>query len=93
MVLVKMARSRSPKKWLEETMVEFPDGVWITMMEGKTKAGIDLLSIGYDYNTKKVLTFIVSEGVGSTKEGAPLTRRGTRTSTEMRLRGSSSAQK
>ena len=67
-MLIKPAHSRSLKKWLKETMVDYPGGTWITM-EGKTeKTGTNLVIIGYKYNKKKVLTFVMTRGVGSTEK-------------------------
>jgi len=36
-------------------------------MEGLMEDGIDLLAMGYKYNTKKVLCFISTKNVGSTE--------------------------
>ena len=30
-MLIKTSHSRPPKKWLEETMIDYPGGIWITM--------------------------------------------------------------
>jgi len=69
--MVKTAHSRSPKKFLEETMQDFPGGTWITL-EGQTeKEKVDLICIGYKYNKKKVLTFVMTRGAGSSKNGEP----------------------
>ena len=68
-MMVKTAHARSPKKWLEEQMEEFPGGTWI-VLEGRVQPeDIDLISIGYKYNKKKVLTFIATKGAGSTNAG------------------------
>ena len=73
-MMVKTAHARSPKKWLEEQMEEFPGGTWI-VLEGRVQPeDIDLISIGYKYNKKKVLTFIATKGAGSTDAGEPVLR-------------------
>ena len=70
-MMVKTAHARSPKKWLEEQMEEFLGGTWI-VLEGRVQPeDIDLISIGYKYNKKKVLTFIATKGAGSTDAGEP----------------------
>jgi len=70
-VVIKTAHSRSPKFWLEEKMKDFPGGTWI-VLEGKPeKEGIDLICVGYKYNKKRVLTFVLTRGAGSTKAGEP----------------------
>ena len=69
--IIKQGNARSPKKFLEETMKDFPGGIWIVLEAEDGATGIDLVCIGYKYNKKKVLTFILSKGAGSTLEGEP----------------------
>jgi len=69
-MMVKTAHSRSPKNWLEKDMKDIPGVTWI-VMEGKTSEGVDLVCIGYKYNKKKVLTFFMKKGAGSTKAVKP----------------------
>ena len=45
--IIKMNHGRSPKKWLEEKMKDFPGGTWI-VLEGQTKKHADLICIGYN---------------------------------------------
>ena len=68
---VKTNHSRIPKKFLEDTMKDFPGGTWITLEGRAEKEEVDLICIGYKYNKKKVLTFICTKGAGSTKGGEP----------------------
>ena len=68
---VKTNHSRIPKKYLEDTMKDFPGGTWITLEGRAEKEEVDLVCIGYKYNKKKVLTFICTKGAGSTKGGEP----------------------
>ena len=68
-MLVKTAHSRSPKKFLDETMKDFPGGTWITLEGRAQKEGIDLVCVGYKYNKKTVLTFVFTKGAGSTAPG------------------------
>ena len=69
-MVVKTNHARSPKAWLEEKMKDFPGGTWLTL-EGRTQKNVDLLTIGYKYNSSKVLTFVLSRGAGSTVAGRP----------------------
>ena len=66
--VIKTAHSRSPKFWLEDKMKDMPGGTWI-VLEGKPEK--DLICVGYKYNKKKVLTFVMTRGAGSTKAGEP----------------------
>ena len=67
--IVKTSHSRTPKKFLEETMQTFPGGTWITLTAELD--GVKLISIGYKYNKKTVLTFLATQGAGTTIEGDP----------------------
>ena len=69
--IVKTAHSRSPKKFLEETMADMPGGTWIVLEGRAEKEGVDLVSLGYKYNCKKVLTFVFTKGAGKTSPGKP----------------------
>jgi len=65
-ILVKTANSRSSKKFLDETMKDFPRGTWITLEGRSQKEEIDLVYVGYKYNKKTVLAFVFTKGSGST---------------------------
>ena len=71
MVRVKTAYSRSPKKFLEEMMKDFPGGTWITMEGKPEKEEVESVCVGYKYNNKKVLTFVMTKGAGLTRPGEP----------------------
>ena len=60
-MVIKTAFARSPKKWLENEMQDYPGGTWI-VLEGRTKNNVNLITIGYKYNTKKVMIFIMTKG-------------------------------
>ena len=51
-------------------MADFPGGTWV-VLEGRTHKNAGLLTIGYKYNSTKVLTFVLSRGAGSTVMGRP----------------------
>ena len=69
--IIKQGNARSPKKFLEETMEDFPGGTWIVLESEDGATGIDLVCISYKYNNKKVLIFILSKEAGLTSEGEP----------------------
>ena len=48
-------------------MKDYLGGTWITMEA--TVDGVDLLGIGYKYNTKKFFTFVMTKGAGSSRPG------------------------
>ena len=50
-------------------MVDYPGGTCIAMEWKIVKKYTELVCIGYKYNNKKVLTFIMTQGVGSTEKG------------------------
>ena len=49
-MMVKTGYSRSPKKFLEETMKDFPGGTRITKKGKPKKEEVELVCIGYKYN-------------------------------------------
>jgi hypothetical protein len=66
---VKTVHKLFPKQFIEETLKEEPGGSSI-----KLKAeveGIKLIAIGYKYNKRHTLHFIMSENTGSTASGDP----------------------
>jgi len=58
-MVIKTGHSRTPKKFLEERMAQFPGGTWITLEGRAQKEGVDLVCIGYKYNKKS--TYIYSD--------------------------------
>ena len=69
--VVKTGHGRSPKKFLEEKMKDMPGGTWIVLEGRASKEGVDLVTLGYKYNKKKVLTFVYTKGAGSSAPGKP----------------------
>ena len=69
--MVKTAHSRSPKKFLEAEMQGMPGGVWIVLEGRAKKEGVDLLALGYKYNSKNVLTFVYTRGAATSAPGVP----------------------
>ena len=70
-LVVKTNHSRFPNEFLNQEMKEMPGGCWITMRGKCQRTGVELVAIGYKYNSKKVLHFITTLGAGSTKKGVP----------------------
>ena len=64
---------KESKKILENKMKDYQGGTWITMRA--TVDEVDLVSFGYKYNKKKVLTFVMTKGSGSTRPGEPYVAR------------------
>ena len=65
--VVKTNHSKYPKKWLEDTMKEWPPGSHI-VLEAR-QHGVDVLACGYKYNKRKVCCFVFSKGSGHTEAG------------------------
>ena len=68
-VLVKTAHSRSQKKFLDETIKNFPCGTWITLEGRAQKEEINLVCVGYKYNKKTVLLVVLTKRADSTSPG------------------------
>ena len=66
---VKGIRSGFPKAWLAEKMKNMPSGNWITL--ACAVEGVELVAMGYKYNRRKVLHFIMTKSAGSPVAGAP----------------------
>lgn len=71
---VKTAKKNFPKLFLEETMKNWSGGMSL-VMEGRTASGVEVLAIGYKYNSTKVLCFVATKDAGSTLEGIPYNAR------------------
>ena len=69
--MVKTAHARSPKKFLDEKMKDMPGGTWITLEGHAEKEAVDLICIGYKYNKRVVMTFVLTKGAGATTKGKP----------------------
>ena len=69
--IVKTLHSRTPKKFIEETVNDFPGGTWITLTGKTERECVDLVCIGFKYNKKTVLTFLCTRGAGRTTAGEP----------------------
>ena len=70
-LVVKTNHLRFPNKWLDEEMKTMPGGCWLTMQGQCRRTGVELVAIGYKYNSKKVLHFVTTLGAGSTVRGEP----------------------
>jgi hypothetical protein len=65
--VVKTSHARYPKKFIEETMLDWPAGSHLVL--GATVNGVELLAIGYKYNKRKVMCFLSTKSSGHTKPG------------------------
>ena len=65
--IIKTNHARYPKKWIEETMKEWPAGSHL-VLEAEYKE-VPIVAVGYKYNKRKVCCFVFSKGMGHTKPG------------------------
>jgi hypothetical protein len=65
--ILKTNHSRFPKAWIEKTMKDWPAGSHIVLEGRATREGVDLIAIGYKYNSRKSLCFICHKDAGSTE--------------------------
>ena len=65
--VIKTNHSRYPKKWLEETMKEWPPSSHLVLQA--EYEGVVMFACGYKYNKRKVCSFIFTKGAGHTEEG------------------------
>ena len=57
---------------LEKSLKDWPGGSYLVMKSTLiVTGGRPLIYIGYEYNSRKVLCFIATEGAGSTEPGDP----------------------
>jgi hypothetical protein len=67
--VVKTAHSCYPKKFLEDTMADWP--AVLTFVLELTADGAPLLAMGYKYNKRKVMCFVATKGAGHREPGTP----------------------
>jgi hypothetical protein len=65
--IIKTNHGGFPKKYLEETMKDWPPGSHL-VLEG-TYLDVPLLAVGYKYNKRKVCGFVATKGAGHTEPG------------------------
>jgi hypothetical protein len=68
---VKTAHKDYPKKFIDEKMKNMPGGVHLVLEGAHYTTEEKLIAIGYRYNSKKTLFFVMSTGAGSTRPGTP----------------------
>ena len=64
--VMKTSYATYPKKFIEETMENWPAGSHLVL---ETKKYIKLLAIGYKYNKRKVTMFLTTKDAGHTDKG------------------------
>lgn len=68
---VKTNSGSYPKKEIEKIMRDWPSGAYIVLECKTPDTKVDLVAIGYKYNAKKVLCFVMTKNAGSTAPGDP----------------------
>lgn len=59
-----------PKEEMEKVMEDWPSGSYLVLECKAPETNVDLVAIGYKYNSRKCLCFIMSKEAASTKPGA-----------------------
>ena len=69
-VMVKTNTKGFCKETIENITKDWPGGSYLLLMsKSMVSGGWTLIAIGYKYNVRKVLSFIVTDNAGSTKTG------------------------
>ena len=68
---VKTNHAWYPKTELEAEMRDIPSGTYLTLACKCPDTNVDLIAIGYKYNAKKVLCFVMTKNAGRTTPGRP----------------------
>ena len=68
---VKTNHAFFPKKALEKKMKPWPSGSYLVMQTTCPESKVELIALGYKYNARKVLCFIMTKNAGSTAPGEP----------------------
>ena len=58
-----------PKKEIVTKMKDWPSGAYLVLKCKSPKYGVDLVALGYKYNSSKVLTFVMTKDAGCTNPG------------------------
>ena len=58
-----------PRKQIESKMKDWPGGSYLVLECKTPENGVDLVAIGYKYNSRRVLTFVMTKDAGSTAPG------------------------
>ena len=69
MFAIKTGHRFFPKEYIEQTLAPLPAGARIVLTA--TVEGVALVALGYKYNRKKVLSFVMTRGAGRTTDGEP----------------------
>jgi len=68
--IVKTSHSLFPDQDLESTLKTWPGGMNLCMKDTTSK-GVNLIDVGYKYNSSKVLCFVATKNAGLMMLGAP----------------------
>ena len=66
---VKTSISHYPLKKIKKIMKDWPSGAYLVLECTAPETGVRLVAIGYKYNAKKVLCFVMTKNAGSTAPG------------------------
>ena len=66
--MIKSSHSRTPKKWLGNTILYMTGDTWIVLERRDDKKDKPLVCNGYNYNKKKILLFLLTKGMGSVEK-------------------------
>jgi hypothetical protein len=58
-----------PKDELQEMMKDYPSGTYLVLETTTPKTNVKLVAIGYKYNSRKFLCFIMTKDAGSSAPG------------------------
>ena len=73
MANIKTNHKYYPQQHIEGLLSDSPAGSKVVLTA--TVEGVDLVALGYRYNRKKVLCFVMTRGAGTTKNGPPYLQR------------------
>ena len=68
---VKIAKRLFPKEKLEELLKDKAGGSQVVMKGKHPATGVNLIAVGYKYNSKTTLCFVCTENAGTTAPGTP----------------------
>jgi hypothetical protein len=60
-----------PKKQIEDKMSKWPSGSYLVMETTAPRTAVKLVAVGYKYNARKVLCFVLTKDAASTIPGSP----------------------
>ena len=68
---IKTGSAYFPKRELEKEMKDYPSGAYLVLETTAPVSNVKLVAIGYKYNARKVLLFLMTKDAGMTLPGRP----------------------